>query len=591
LAEKELLAAREKQKRHFDKKATPRSLEVDDYALLLLPTDNNKLLMHWKGPFQVVSKVGLNDYAIDVNGRKKIFHINMLKRYFPRPTVKPIPASVAAIMFGEDDENDALLGSEALTKEHMPLSEETHLDVNLNPELTENQKTQLQSLVYKFKHIFSSKPGTTQLVEHNIKLTDDKPIRSKPYPLPYAKADTVRKELDAMMMMDVIEPSDSPYSSPIVLIKKSDSTHRFCVDMRKMNQITLFDCEPTPNPEAIFAQIADSKYYTKLDCCKGYWQIPMADDAKAFTAFSTPFGHYQFKKMPFGLVNSGATYARMMRKMLHDLSNVENYVDDILIYSPDWNSHLKTLEAVFLRIQQANITMKPSKCFVGYLGVDFLGNHIQDGNRMIQDGKINKIRDAKPPTTKKQLRSFLGLCNYVSRFIPNYANLMKPLTDLTRKGTPMKLPWNEQHTAVFNELKSILIKEPVLRLPDMQKPFILRTDASNVALGAVLLQEHDGSLFPVIYISQKLLPREESYSTIEKECMAVVWAINKLQAYLYGTTFTLETDHRPLEYLNKAKLTNHRVMRWALALQPFKFKLKSIKGVNNVGADFLSRCN
>jgi hypothetical protein len=223
--------------------------------------------------------------------------------------------------------------------------------------------------------------------------------------------------------------------------------------------------------------------------------------------------------------------------------------------------------------------------------MDFLGHHIKEGMRLAQDGKIQRIKAAKVPVTKKQLQSFLGLCNYLRRYIANYAELVKPLTDLTLKGIPLILPWNDEHTVTFNKLKQSLMTAPALKMPDVTKPFVLRTDASNVALGGVLLKEHNGYIHPVIYISQKLLPREVRYSTIEKECMAIVWAITKLQAYLYGTEFTLETDHRPLEYLNSAKLSNHRLMRWALALQPFKFKLKSIRGIDNLGANYMSRCD
>jgi hypothetical protein len=431
LAEQELLRAREKQKQHFDKKTVPISLQVGDHALLLLPTDSNKLLMQWKGPFKVLAKVGQNDYAIEVNDRRKIFHINMLKKYNIRHLEPPTPVSVAAVIFG-DVNDDNISGNETLVNEQLSSIEETYLDVNINPDLSDDKKIQLKRLIYKYRNVFSSIPGTTHLAEHQINLTDSEPIRSKPYPLPYAKLETVKREIDSMLNIDVIEPSDSPYCSPIVLVKKSDGSDRFCADMRKVNQVTQFDCEPTPDPEMIFANLAGANFYSKLDCCKGYWQIPMSEDSKVMTAFSTPFGHYQFKKMPFGLVNAGATYARMMRKLLRGIPDVDNFVDDILTHSLEWNSHLVTLEALFHRVRDANLTMKPSKCFIGYQHMDFLGSHIKDGLRLAQDGKILKIRDAKVPVTKKQLQSFLGLSNYLRRFIANYAELVKPLTDLTR---------------------------------------------------------------------------------------------------------------------------------------------------------------
>ena len=208
---------------------------------------------------------------------------------------------------------------------------------------------------------------------------------------------------------------------------------------------------------------------------------------------------------------------------------------------------------------------------------------------MTQDVKVQKIQEAKPPMTKKQLRSFLGLAGYYRKFIRNYASKVKVLTDLTKKGKPDKLEWTSIHNEAFCEIKKELSSESVLKLPDVEKPFILRTDASDTGLGAVLLQEHNCMLFPVAYISKKLLPRESRYSVMERECLAIVWAINKFKIYLYGKEFVLQTDHQSLTYLDSAKFNNQRIMRWALSLQPFRYRVEYIKGEDNVGADYLSR--
>ena len=205
--------------------------------------------------------------------------------------------------------------------------------------------------------------------------------------------------------------------------------------------------------------------------------------------------------------------------------------------------------------------------------------------------KVEQILKVTAPKTKKQVRAFLGLSGYYRRYVKNYAVVAAPLTDLTKKGAPNQVRWNDDLQRSFEALKHSLSTAPVLQLADWEKVFVVRTDASERGVGAVLLQEHDGILLPVSYISRKLLDREVRYSAIEKECLGIVWAVERFQPYLYGKEFVLQTDHKPLTYMQKAKLTNSRVMRWALALQPFRFRMEAIKGQDNVGADWLSRAD
>ena len=315
----------------------------------------------------------------------------------------------------------------------------------------------------------------------------------------------------------------------------------------------------------------------------------MEEDSKEMTAFSTQFGHYQFRKMPFGLVNSGATYSKMMRKLLRDLECVDNFVDDVLQHTQDWKKHLQVMRQLFQRVSEARLTVKPSKCFIGYTDVDFVGHRIKDGNLMTLHSNTDKVKEAEVPKTKKQLRSLLGLTGYYRKFIPNYSDKARVLTELTKDRSPEILRWEDKHQESLDLFKHELCADPILKLPDHDSQFVLRTDASDTGLGAVLMQEHEGMLFPVAYSSKKLLPREQNYSVIERECLAVVWAIDKFKLYLYGKEFVLQTDHQSLAYLNKAKFSNQRVMRWALALQPYRYNIQYIKGIDNVGADFFSR--
>ena len=590
IATESLLNAQEKQKYYFDKKSKPRILEAGDEVLLLLPSENNKLQMKWKGPFKIKQQVGMYNYVVEIGNNEKVFHINMLKKYYRRDDQTKQKMTVGAIVWESDHEEDVEEESRAEVVELCSRNKiETWKDVNVNPELSENQKEEVHDLLQEFSDILSSVPGTTNLIEHKIELTDNTPIRSKMYPVSYGMYETMREEINSMLSMDIIEPSESPYSSPVVLVKKKDGGLRHCQDMRQVNKVTRFNCESLPDPNSIYAKLTGDVFFSKLDFCKGYWQIPMAEDAKEITAFSTPFGHYQFKKMPFGLVNSGATYMKMMRLLLKDLECTDCFVDDVLQHTKDWSQQIDILRKLFERIRAANLTIKPSKCFIAYNDVDFLGHRIKEGEIMPMDSLTEKIHTAGVPKTKKQLRSFLGLANYYRKFIPGYAGKVKALTDLTKTGCPDKLKWEDQHQHAFDMLKEQLSIKTILKLADLSKPFVLRTDASEIGVGAVLLQDYGGMLFPVTYISKKLLPRECSYSVMEKECLAVVWAVNKLRMYLYGKEFILQTDHQSLTYLDKAKFTNQRVMRWSLALQPYRYRVEYIKGEDNLGTDMLSR--
>jgi hypothetical protein len=361
------------------------------------------------------------------------------------------------------------------------------------------------------------------------------------------------------------------------------------VDYRKINKITVFDAEPMPQIEELFSKLSSDQFFSKFDLSKGYWQVEMEEEDKPITAFITHRGLYQFKMMPFGLVNAPATFNRLMRKLLEKTRNLDSYLDDVLAHTGDWKQQIQAIRSFLERVREANLKLRPSKCSVGYGRVRFLGHLV--GNREIKPNQetVDKLLKAPRPVNKKQLRSFLGLVGYFRRFIPNFAAIAVPLTDLTREGTPNELEWEQPQVQAYNALRESLIHPPILRLPDVSRPFILQTDASADGIGAILLQEEQGVKHPIAFVSKKLLPREKNYSTIERECLAILWGIQKFQTYLYGTHFVLETDHQPLLYLNRAQFQNGRLMRWALALQPYRFTIKSIKGSENVGADYLSR--
>ena len=598
IVQEQLGKSSKRYKYYADMKKKDRQFQQGDEVLLLLPTDKNKLIMQWKGPFVITEKLNPFDYKVNINGKVKTYHGNMLMKYHRRQNVEESQSDVSKVSCvsvieteGNDSDNLDYPRDRAEVKLQFPvlLAKETVEDVQVNSELDCSKLEEVQTLLSRFPDVFTDLPGTTDIVEHEIVVTTDKPIRSKPYPVPFSLKKEIKTEIYHMLEMGIIEPSNSPYASPVVLVKKPDGSYRFCCDFRKVNNVTVFDAEPIGNPEDLFVKMSGSKYFTKVDLSKGYWQIKMKENSKSLTAFVTPEGLFSFNKMPFGLVNSGATFCRMMRILLKGLKDTDNFVDDIIIHTETWVSHMIALEALLIRLRQAKLTARPSKCVVAVKNVSFLGHLIGEGMIQPLPEKVVSIRKCQRPCTKKQVRSFLGLIGYYRNFIPNFSAVSAPLSDLTKKGQPNKVRWQDEQENAFNALIQELSKSPILCLPNFERQFILRTDASDLGIGAVLLQENGEYKLPVAYASKKLLDRERRYSVIEKECFAIVWAVKKFMNYLYGKEFVLETDHRPLTYLNTAKVANARLMRWALALQPFKFRVENIKGVENVGADFLSR--
>lgn len=393
-----------------------------------------------------------------------------------------------------------------------------------------------------------------------------------------------------MERLGVIERSDSAWSSPIVLVAKKDGTMRFCVDFRQVNAQTQFDAYPMPRLEELVERVGGARFITTLDLSKGYWQVPLAKEARPYTAFRSPRGLFQFTKMPFGLQGAPATFQRLMDRVLEGTGAFAGaYLDDIVVHSATWREHVEHLAEIFRRVHEAGLTIQPKKCTIAQAEVRYLGHIVGHGVIRPQTDKLEAIRNSPRPQTKKDVRSFLGLAGWYRRFVPNFATMAAPLTDLTRKSGSARVRWEEPHERAFAELKEALCSDAVLKSPDFGKPWTVQTDASGVGLGAVLLQGEGDQQRPVAYISRKLFPRETRYSAVELECLAVKWALDTFRYYLLGRDFVLETDHRALKWLGQMKDTNARVTRWFLALQPFKFEVVYRPGKHNLVADYLSR--
>ena len=592
LAREALKSSHERYKKYYDRKARNRVYQIGDKVLLLLPTDNNKLLLQWKGPFEIIERNLPCDYKLDVNGKVKTFHINMLKKYVDREKLDQendrttISVASAAIVEGDDQ---YVRDSDEIHYEHKEENDITKVDIF--DKLSSRQKEELRILLQSYPQVFSDKPGKTNLIEHSIICTTKEPVRTKMYPMPYSVRESIDCEIQDMLQLDVIEESVSPYASPIVLVKKKDNTNRFCVDYRKLNKVTIFDPEPMPRSADIFAKLKDQKYITKIDLSKGYWQISIKEEDRPKTAFISPNNTcYQFKRMPFGLMNSAASFNRMVRKLLKNMKNIDGYVDDILIHTKTWEDHLQVVGELLNRLQKHRLTIKASKCLFGYDKVEYVGHTVGCNKIGLLDSNIEKVKNTARPINKKQVKSFLGLANYYRNYIPQFATIAFALTELTKKGKPNVVVWQDEHQRAFDKLIGALTNKPILRTPDFDKLFVVQVDASDVGIGAVLSQQYGEDYLPVTYASRKLLPRERKYAVMEKECLAIVYAMEKFDEYLYGREFELQTDHQPLVSMNHSRVANDRIMRWSLLLQPYNMKLTIIPGRENVIADYLSRC-
>nr|XP_034310523.1 uncharacterized protein LOC117684040 isoform X3 [Crassostrea gigas] len=375
-----------KQKVYYDRKARTRQYEVGDKVLVLLPSNTSKLLAQWKGPFEITEKVGNVDYRVKVKRNKEtVFHVNMLKKWYDREDkceqdLSKEHLSAIDILGGvyESMDYDSEFNDRASPSLELQKGAE---DVIFSNTLSNTQVCQLRGLLNEFSDVFSDIPNRTDVVQHSVKLKSDDPVHKKPYPVPYALRERMQKEIDNMTEVGIIEPSTSPYASPVVLVRKDDSSIRFCCDYRALNSITVFDPRPMPRMDDLLNEVSRAKFISKIDLTKGYWQIPLDEDAKQKSAFVTPMGHYQFTVMPFGMVNAPATFVRLMHKVLDGLhSFVQCFIDDIGIYSETWDDHLQHLRVVFQRLRDAKLSAKPSKCCFGFDQLEFLGHVVGKGD-------------------------------------------------------------------------------------------------------------------------------------------------------------------------------------------------------------------
>lgn len=586
LARENLSAAQQRQKVWYNTHARERDLKPGQKVLVLLPSGTSKLLAKWQGPYVVTRKLGPVTYEILCPERKQpkqVLHVNLLREFkervsdFNGPTDAKDQAMMVRAIVEEEDETDM---EPVRSPQKAP---------GCSAHLNNHQQQQLTEVLQTFPSLFQERPGRTELLTHNIILKDTTPVRQKPYRVPEKMVEQLKTEVAAMLEMGIIEPSNSEWSSPILLVPKKDGGIRFCTDFRKLNSVSCFDSYPMPRIDELIERLGKASYMTTLDLCKGYWQVPLDQSCKPYTAFRSPTGLYQYTVMPFGLHGAPATFQRLMDRVLAGCEQyAAAYLDDVVIYSGSWQEHLRHLADIMKSLEEAGLTINTTKCAWAQTEVRYLGYLLGHGQIKPQVEKLKAIQNITRPQTKKQVRSFLGLIGWYRRFIPHFASLATPLTDLTKK-SPAKFCWTSECEEAFNSLKDLLCHEPVLQSPNFSERFIVQVDASDVGLGAVLAQGEADDERPVLFLSRKLFERERKYSTIEKEGLAIKWAVDSLRYYLLGREFTLRTDHRALKWMQTMQNSNSRILRWCLTLQPYVFTIEHCPGKKNLIADYLSR--
>lgn len=468
---------------------------------------------------------------------------------------------------------------EAMLVQIRPLVNETDRTIDTHPHI--------KALIQQYTDIFQTPthlpPAREQ--DHRIELLPNAtPVSVRPYRYPHFQKAEIEKIVQEMLDNGLIRPSVSPFSSPVLLVKKKDGTWRMCVDYRALNTATVKDKYPIPVVDELLDETHGSVIYTKLDLRSGYHQIRMSPPDVKKTAFRTHSGHYEFLVMPFGLTNAPSTFQSVMNDVLRDFlrKSVLVFFDDILIYSKSLIDHLEHLERVFKRLQQHSLKVKESKCSFGVDRVEYLGHVISAKGVAVDPSKIECIRNWAKPKTLKGLRGFLGLAGYYRKFVRNFGIIAKPLTNMLKIGG---FTWTPESEVAFEALKTAMTTTPVLALPDFTKEFVIECDASGVGIGAVLSQQGH----PIAYLSKALAPRHIALSVYDKEMLAVVYAVEHWRTYLLGHHFRIYTDHRTIEYFLGQRITTPAQQKWLLKLIGYDYSIHYKAGKNNIAPDALSR--
>lgn len=448
----------------------------------------------------------------------------------------------------------------------------------------------VRKLVNNYRDVFSEKIGRTNAYQARIPVKDDVPFKQKTYPIPWSCREEVERQVQEMLSQGIIERGNSPYVNPLVCVRKRDGSVRVCVDARSVNEKIIPDRRSPGEPEDLFAAFHETRYISTTDFCKGFWQVPLHPADRKYTAFLYRGKCYQFCVLPFGLSNSVGEFCRAIEESLGpELSTIVHaYVDDLLVVSTNFEEHIETLQRLFGRLRTVGLTLKLGKSLFLRSEVKFLGFVLNAVGISPDPEKIDLIHRFPTPRNVKEVRTFLGICNFYRRFAEQFATVVAPILGLLKKGAPWE--WTERCSLSFEAAKKLFTERCVALHPDFTRDFILYADASGYGLGAKLVQVGDeGEEKLIAFSSRSLIAAERAYTVTERECLAVVWSLGKWRSILLGHRVIIRSDHHSLSFLQSCRLMGSRLTRWCLALQEFEFKIEYVSGKENSDADLLSR--
>jgi hypothetical protein len=390
-------------------------------------------------------------------------------------------------------------------------------------------------------------------------------------------------------------PSESSFRAPIVPVLKPDQAIRLCVNFKKLNAVTVDDLHPLSDPNEILTQAAGAAFITKIDLTQSFFQVPLKKECQHYTAFQCHIGLFEFTRAPQGLKNSPRTLDRLIKRLVraagrYEGSNAGSHLDDIIISSSNYSVHCQHVRAILTQLRDANLTANVAKSEFCLKSMEVLGHLLEDGLIKMSPSKVQAIMDIGPCKTKNGIRAILGLAGYYRSFFPNFAEITSCLTDLLGKNKPNRITWETKHSIALEKIKQVLMSKPVLVAPDHSRDFIIQSDATQNSVAAVLSQRDDHGVERVVaYASRKLLPREQNYSVMKKECLGILFAVLKWNTWIYGRNVLVQTDHRCLQWLDSISNHNARLARWNLIFQNYSITTEYRRAAMHANVDSLSR--
>jgi hypothetical protein len=618
-ADKHANAAQKRYVDQYNLRSRDKRFSVGESVLILQPdSTSSKAFSKWKGPAKIVEIKSDYSYMVEIDNAIYHIHANRLRKYNVRvDEVNCAYASLPVVESGMVNEcNCAVIyerdtdfgnievvnppGEQMYNSELLPSQRVSEEQVN---HLAPWQRKQLFAVLDKYAMCFSESPGLCNVIQHEIPVTADfKPKRLPAYRVPENLKESVNTQIKQLLDLGIIKPSKSPMSSPVVCVIKGQKPIdgkitpdkvRICVNYQYVNKFTVPDVLPLPNISEVIQRVGNAKFISLFDARSGYHQLPVKFDDQWLTGFVCDLGFFEFTRCPFGMRSSGASFVRAIHEIINPIREfVEAYVDDMAVYSDDWTKHLNHINEYLLHIKNSGLTLNLSKCEFAKPEIKYVGHIVGSGKRLPDPEKVEAVMNLKVPESKKQVRQIMGLFSHFRDYIPLFSEVAKPITDLTLKRVPSRVPWGREQQNSFDDLKHLLcraVQQP-LSIIVPGRPFCLYVDASDYAVGCVLGQcDVTGKEQPVAFASSKFTTTQCNWATIEKEAYACIWALQKYRHWLFGSVTTLYSDHNPLTYLSESSPKSAKLMRWALALQEFNILFRYRAGRLNQAADCVSR--